>query len=197
MRKTACLPRCSQVMRTDERAADCTSSTKGYIGSYSIEQIGDCFFIDRDGDLFALVLQFLRSGFVSAKMDLDTVVALVLEANYYGITALTNVLVKLYPFAQQRAAMFQELAQAGLLANGTSHTGSNAKGDGQAEESRRDHQSTLPAPSWHSALHFPRMQLCPEDFLHLYVRKQDSALSLAGLDLRQICFAGLDLSGVK
>lgn len=55
---------------------------------------GNSFFIDRDGLMFRHVLNFLRSSVLCLPQDFKDMEALMVEADYYQITALTEALEK-------------------------------------------------------------------------------------------------------
>lgn len=51
-----------------------------------------CYFIDRDGELFSHILEYLRSSAVPADLSVDLSTRLLREAEFYGIQALSQVL---------------------------------------------------------------------------------------------------------
>jgi len=170
-----------------------------FSGSYHVEKQDDHYFLDRDGNVFQHVLRFLRSGFIPATLDLDTSIALLLEAQYFGLTAMMAVLHEMYPFASERASALQAVARG----HDTQGEISNPEPVGTTEDEQPSSATApdilpqLTAPAY--ALTdlgplTPRLQLSPDTFLQLYVRKGEHGLLLDGLDLRQLCLAGLDLS---
>eukprot|EP00045_Choanoeca_perplexa_P002404 m.24345 g.24345 ORF g.24345 m.24345 type:complete len:331 (-) comp11498_c0_seq2:41-1033(-) len=173
-----------------------------FSGSYHLEQHDGHYFLDRDGDLFKHVLLFLRSGFLPSTLDLDTATALLLDAQYFGLVSMINVLQEVYPFAGARAAALQEVAR------GTNNPANKVEVEGSDADNSAAPQPSSPEPPSSDAMvtaHrlselgalLPRLQLSPTAFLQLYIHRGelgDQGLKLDGLDLRQLCLAGLDLS---